>query len=169
MSNRIEPQLLQPAEAPPEGDDWLHEIKFDGYRILIAAEAERPRLWSRSGRDMRRLLPELASCLGALQARRAVLDGELVALATDGRSSFAELVRALGRPTERARLRVACWDLLSIDGERLTGEPLHVRKQKLAELLDEAGCAPLMYLTLPTPEGGGFSGLRRHSGSWSAR
>lgn len=130
----IEPELASPAEAVPEGDDWLHEVKFDGYRLLVSLRAGDVEIRTRDGRDWTARLPELAAAIAELGAASATLDGELVALDERGVSDFRALQRSLDEGAPARRVYVA-FDLLELDGEDLRELPLHERKERLRDLL----------------------------------
>jgi bifunctional non-homologous end joining protein LigD len=135
LPEQVEPQLACAATAPPDGDDWLHEIKLDGYRILARVERGRVTLRTRRGNDWTDRLPELVTALAALPAEAAFLDGELVSVDARGASDFQRLQDALGRaPTARALCYYA-FDLLYLDGVDLRGAGLAARKAVLSELL----------------------------------
>jgi bifunctional non-homologous end joining protein LigD len=78
----IPPQLTQLVDAAPEGDDWLHEIKFDGYRIHARLDRGRVRLLTRTGLDWTHKYPPIAAAVSSLGARHAYLDGELCGVVT---------------------------------------------------------------------------------------
>lgn len=121
----------------PAGDGWVHETKWDGYRLLAAREGPSVRLWSRSGADWTDRLPEVAAAVARLAGQSAIVDGELVALAK-GRSSFQALQNALAQApgsAARSRLRFFAFDLLMHDGEDLRPLPLRERKRRLSRLL----------------------------------
>ena len=142
---RIAPQLAVVAEEAPGGDAWLHEIKYDGYRALCRLEGGRAQLFTRSGQDWSdRFAPVTRSC-AALPARAAWLDGEVVVLDADGRTSFEGLQASLGSPAVAAGLRYVLFDLLHLDGVDLRGLPLEQRKQRLAALLRRAPDDTLRY------------------------
>jgi bifunctional non-homologous end joining protein LigD len=128
-------QLATLAEAPPEGGEWLYEIKFDGYRLLGFAAGGAARLRTRNGNDWTERFPSLAAALGRLRAKDAVLDMEAVVLDAQGKSSFQALQAALGDGGDAAGIAAYVFDLLSLDGKDLTGLPLTERKGKLAKLL----------------------------------
>jgi bifunctional non-homologous end joining protein LigD len=96
MPRQIEPELATAALAPPAGDRWLHEIKYDGYRVLCEVEGGRARLWTRSGKDWTHRFPALAAAAAALPVESALLDGEATVVLPDGRTSFEALQQALG-------------------------------------------------------------------------
>jgi bifunctional non-homologous end joining protein LigD len=134
------PQLAQPAEHAPPGDDWLHEIKFDGYRMLAHVKRGRVRLLSRNALDWTAKFPELVDALAALGVDEAVLDGEVVHLIENGVSSFSALQADLSEGTTGGLVYMA-FDLLFLDGWDLTGARLEDRKAALRALLDR-GAAP---------------------------
>jgi bifunctional non-homologous end joining protein LigD len=136
MPTGIEPELPSLAIAPPLGDDWVHEIKFDGYRILANIEQGQVTLHTRKGNNWTDRLPFLAAALRTIPAKTAVLDGELVALDERGMSDFQRLQDALGgAPTCQAGLVYYAFDLLYLDGMDLRGVGLAQRKALLATLL----------------------------------
>lgn len=130
---RITPQLLTSAKAAPEGDDWLHEIKYDGYRLLCRVEGGRARLFSRPGRDWTADLPALVKAVEGLGMGSAWLDGEMVALRADGTPDFHALKRAIGGKRGAPRLVYQVFDLLYLDGRELLGLDVLARKRLLEE------------------------------------
>src|SRR5207248_8452654 len=84
MPENVIPQLATLADKPPDGSEWLHEIKYDGYRLLARIEKGRARLITRGGLDWTAKFPALAREMAALPVTSALTDGELVALAPDG-------------------------------------------------------------------------------------
>ncbi|PBB87979.1 DNA ligase D [Mesorhizobium sp. WSM3876] len=131
----IEPQLATLEKTAPSGEEWVHEVKFDGYRMQAQIAGSEVRLLTRTGLDWTKKFegPAVAGLAG-LKCRDAVIDGEIVVLADSGVSSFALLQADLsaGR-TDRFVYYV--FDLMRLDGEDLRGEPLVERKQALADLL----------------------------------
>ncbi|MGC4089055.1 MAG: DNA ligase D [Polyangiaceae bacterium] len=136
LPQTIEPQLATLVSAPPEGDDWIHEIKFDGYRIMARIEAARVTLLSRNGKDWTDKLPSLAHTLAELQVEAALLDGELVALDENGLSDFQRLQNSLGSGDDS--LVYYAFDLLHLDGRDLSSLPLTERKALLRRALSAA-------------------------------
>jgi bifunctional non-homologous end joining protein LigD len=135
------PQLATAVERAPTGNAWLHEIKFDGYRIVTRIEGGKVRLITRNGHDWTARLRPLARQLAALSVQDAILDGELVALGASGASSFRELQEALSRK-ETAGLTYELFDLVYLDGHDLSDVQLIDRKQALEQLLKAAGFDP---------------------------
>jgi bifunctional non-homologous end joining protein LigD len=119
----------------PEGDAWLHEVKFDGYRVLIWRNGAAARITSRGNQDWTSKLPAVAAAVARLAARSCILDGELVALEASGRSSFGQLQQLFGEGVSRSRLRVMVFDLLFLDGRDLRELPQLERKRLLTRLL----------------------------------
>lgn len=127
----VEPQLATRVEAAPAGGDWLNEVKFDGYRLMVSTGSEGVTCYTRSGLDWTEKFPDIAAAIAELPCRNALIDGEAVALA-DG-SAFSALQEALqsGDP-----ITLFAFDLLDLDGEDLRPLPLIERKAKLKELLE---------------------------------
>jgi bifunctional non-homologous end joining protein LigD len=134
---RIRPQLATLADEPPPGDEWVHEIKYDGYRALCRLEDRRARVFTRSGQDWTDRFGPVAPACAALPVRTAWLDGEVVVLDDDGRSRFEALQEALSAKDGRG-LKYVVFDLLHLDGVDLRPLPLEQRKQRLAQLLRRA-------------------------------
>ena len=131
----IEPQLATLEKEAPAGDDWLHEVKFDGYRMQAQIEGSEVRLLTRAGLDWTgKFDGPVTAALAKLKCRDAIVDGEVVVLADSGASSFPLLQADLS--ARRAdRFIYYAFDLMRLDGEDLRREPLVERKQALAELL----------------------------------
>lgn len=134
----VEPCLATLQEKPPAGEDWLHEVKFDGYRLQARLSDGKVRLLTRSGLDWSdRFGNGIVAALAALPCDAALIDGEAVALAEDGISSFSALQTALSE--EKAEnLVFFAFDLLHLDGQDLRAEPLLARKERLEALLQAA-------------------------------
>ena len=126
-------QLAKLVDTVPAGDRWIHEMKYDGYRILIAVGGGEARAYTRSGLDWSGRFPSVLSEARKLKVRSALIDGEAVVIDAEGRSSFQALQNALkGDP---ASIDFYAFDLLELDGEDLTRLPLLERKKKLEEIL----------------------------------
>lgn len=117
------PQLATLAHVAPDGDDWLHEIKFDGYRLLARIEQGRTQLLTRNGHDWTTRFREQAQRLHALPVHQAMLDGELVAMSDDGASDFRGLQDAI-RHKQTHKLVFQVFDLIYLDGYDLTAARL---------------------------------------------
>jgi len=137
MPDRLRPALPSPAERPPEGDRWLHEIKLDGYRMLCRLDRGRVRFTSRHGLDWTDRLGPIREAVLQVPARQIILDGEIVVHAADGTTSLRGLQSALGRGGEAAIVYYV-FDLLYLDGYDLTRVALGGRKTLLASLVDPA-------------------------------
>ncbi len=129
----------------PEGD-WKYEIKFDGFRSMVRKQAGQTAIYSRTRQDLTSKFPEIASALQSLKARQALLDGELVALDAEGRSSF-QLLQAFEQGAERPPLYYYAFDLLELDGQSLLSCPLEERKARLKKILPRPG-GPVRYSPL---------------------
>jgi bifunctional non-homologous end joining protein LigD len=122
-------------EAPPEGDEWLHEIKHDGYRIVARIEEGEVRLISRNGKDWTKEFPQVARAVGRLPAGTALLDGEVAAVLPNGATSFQALQRRADGGTP---LSYFAFDLLHLDGWDLRAVKLLERKEVLRRLLESS-------------------------------
>ena len=132
----VEPQLATLVTAAPAGEEWLSELKLDGYRIQARIEKEQVELRSRNALTWTARFPSIARALRMLPARKALLDGEVVVL-RDGKSDFQELQNALSRRDD-ARCVYFVFDLLHLDGHDLRARPLVERKELLRALLKGA-------------------------------
>ncbi|MGH8029304.1 MAG: DNA ligase D, partial [Arenimonas sp.] len=141
---KFEPQLCGQREGAPRGGDWLHEIKWDGYRMLADLDGGTVRLRSRKGLDWTRDFPGIARALEALPVDQGRFDGELVVLDAEGRSDFARLQRALDG-TGQDPLRYLLFDLPGVAGVDLTASPLLERKRLLEVLLEHRDGELLAY------------------------
>lgn len=130
----VDLQLARLRDAAPDGDAWLHEIKFDGYRIIARIEDGVATLRTRNAHDWTARAPEIVAALRGIGASHALLDGEVVVFGERGVSSFGALQEAL-RTDDTARLRYQVFDLLHLDGFDLRSVPLARRKEALARLL----------------------------------
>ena len=144
IPGKIQPQLASLSDKAPEGGEWLHEIKYDGYRLLARIANGDVRLMTRSGLDWTTKFPALARTLGGLPVDAALIDGELVHLEPDGTTSFAGLQDAISSGNTDA-LNFFAFDLLYRDGWDLTGAALEDRKAALAELVSPNSQGMLRY------------------------
>ena len=129
----FEPQLAQLAPRPPDGDDWLHELKWDGYRLVAVIRGGKARLWSRNAIEWTAKLPDIATALERLGVDEAALDGELIA-GSGAHADFGVLQSTLAGDAQ-ARLSYVLYDLVHLAGIDLRASPLRARKALLAELL----------------------------------
>lgn len=127
-------QLARLVKEPPAGDEWLHEMKYDGYRIGCRIEKGRVTLVSRNGKDWTDAFPEIAAAAGHLGTHKALLDGEIAIVLPDGRTSFQALQNAFSGASRRG-LVYFVFDLLHIEGANLQPSPLEARKQELLRLV----------------------------------
>ena len=144
----IAPALPSPAERPPTGGDWVHEIKHDGYRLMVRRDSTGIRLLTRNGNDWSDRFPLILAATTALKARSCLIDGEAVACDDNGLAVF-----------ERLRLKhdagiifLYAFDLLELDGQDLRREPIETRKATLASLL--RSCGPGLRLVEHLDHGG---------------
>ncbi len=129
-----DPQLATLVDHVPAGNGWLHEVKYDGYRCLLAVAGGQARAFTRSGQDWSDKFAAIVAAAAALDLPAALIDGEIVALDKDGRPSFQALQASLKEGS--GTLAFFAFDLLELDGEDLTGLGNRERKQRLATLLE---------------------------------
>lgn len=139
----IPPQLTQLVREAPEDDAWLHEIKFDGYRMHARIERGDVRILTRSGLNWTENYPLVAEALARLPVKSAYLDGELCGVRPDGTTSFS-MMQAAGDAGNALQLVYFLFDCLYLDGTSLLALPLLERKERLAKLLAGVG-RPLEY------------------------
>ena len=139
----LEPQKAMLAADAPEGEDWLHELKYDGYRILALKDGKQVRLVTRGNQDWTAHFLEAAMAVAALPAGKALLDGEVVVVLPDGRTSFEALVEAKNGRVHPGEVALMVFDLLHLDGTDLTDCSLRDRKSVLAGLIPEEAAGPL--------------------------
>lgn len=118
---------------PPSGPEWLHEVKHDGWRAQFHIAGGQTQIYSRRGADITPRFRTLASAASRLACRSAILDAEIIACDAEGSPSFHALMAGAPHGT-----CAYCFDLLALDGERLTSAPLHQRREHLAALLAPA-------------------------------
>ncbi|PZP53493.1 MAG: ATP-dependent DNA ligase, partial [Micavibrio aeruginosavorus] len=138
-------QLATLVDKPPQGKNWIHEIKFDGYRLLGLVSGGHVILKTRNGLDWTEKFPAIAQSLSQINAKDAVIDMEAVITDEKGRTSFQGLQNAL-REKENERIVAYAFDLLYIDGKDMTGLGLLERKEKLGSLLKKSkNAASILY------------------------
>ncbi len=137
-----EPQLATLVDDVPTGNGWMHEIKFDGYRALVACKGGDVKVYTRSGKDWTDKFVPLAERFRALDLPPCLIDGEIVAYDAEGNPDFSSLQGVLkrghGSQKDSDRLSFHAFDLLSLDGADLTGLSNIERKERLEALLAEA-------------------------------
>jgi bifunctional non-homologous end joining protein LigD len=125
------PCLPKAAAKVPHTPDWLHEVKYDGYRIVVVRDGERVRLLTRNGHDWTGRFPWIAESALKNRVTRFVIDGEAVVLGVDGISDFD----ALHSRKHDDEVQLYAFDILALDGDDLRALPLSLRKTNLARLL----------------------------------
>ncbi|CAM2163008.1 3'-phosphoesterase / DNA ligase D / DNA repair polymerase [Paraburkholderia sacchari] len=145
----LAPQLATPADAPPDGDDWLYELKFDGYRVLARIERDahgKPdvRIFTRAGLDWTAKFPKQVEALRALDLQSAWLDGEAVVLDEHGVPNFQSLQNAFEAGRAEA-IEFRLFDVPWLNGADLRKEPLETRRAQLAALLQDAAQPALRF------------------------
>ena len=138
----VSPQLATLVDAAPEGGGWLSEMKYDGYRVMIAVGGGKAKLFTRNEKDWTEKFTGIADAALGLACDSALIDGEVVAFDKAGRTDFSTLQAAL---KSGATLACFCFDLLSLDGDDLRKRPLLERKTALRALLSEDAQAKLLY------------------------
>jgi bifunctional non-homologous end joining protein LigD len=134
MPEFVSPQLATLVKEAPKGDEWLHELKFDGYRLLCHVNRGRVRLWTRNRKDWTDKFPNVAKALKTLRVQSAILDAEVVAMDASGRTSFQMLQQAIHKTAGKG-LVLEVFDLIYLEGYSLTRTPLIDRKRALEELI----------------------------------
>jgi bifunctional non-homologous end joining protein LigD len=141
----FEPMKCLLVDQLPEGDEWLYEIKFDGFRALAIKAEERVELLSRNRKDFAQRYPTLAKSLKSLRCKSAVIDGEIVALDETGRSSF-QLLQGKDTPfASEPEIFYYLFDLVQLNGKDLTSLPVTARKTLLSELVRKSNNLQLRY------------------------
>ena len=137
------PMLATSVDHAPDGDEWLHEIKFDGYRTICRIDGDEVRMFTRNGHDWTHRYPFIADAFDELSCENAVVDGEVCVLDRQGRTSFSALQDALG-DGHSEQLVFFAFDLIYLNGHDLMDVPLSQRKQALETLV-----APAIHDTSP--------------------
>src|SRR6266704_371212 len=139
----IEPMKAKLVEKPPATGGWIYELKFDGIRLIAVKRDKKVSLFSRNQNDLSPRFPEIVEAIKNLPARECVIDGEVVALDDEGRSSF-QLLQAREIEGGKSPIYFYAFDLLQLDGKSLIGLPLEARKNVLEKLCANAG-DPIRY------------------------
>ena len=145
----IEPCLPSPADRPPSGPGWLHEIKHDGYRLMARRDPVRIRLITRRGNDWSDRFPLVIEAANLLKVRSCLIDGEVVCCDERGLARFD----VLRRRRNAAQAFLYAFDLLELDGTDLRREPIEVRKATLASILHKSRPGVRLNEHLAHPEG----------------
>ncbi|WP_248114455.1 DNA ligase [Bradyrhizobium sp. 2S1] len=115
----------------PHGADWLHEIKHDGYRLIVQRDGKIVRLFTRNGHDWSKRFPAISEAALRNRCQRFVIDGEAVLLGVYGRSDF----NGLHSRKHDDEVQLYAFDIIALDGDDLRKLPLHLRKTNLARIL----------------------------------
>src|SRR5690348_15744215 len=134
MPEFVPPQLATLVKEAPRGNEWLHELKFDGYRLLCHLQRGHVRLWTRNQKDWTDKFPNVVKALQTLRVQSAILDAEVVAMDSSGRSSFQMLQQAIHKTGGRG-LVLEVFDVIYLEGFNLQRTPLVERKRVLEELI----------------------------------
>jgi bifunctional non-homologous end joining protein LigD len=136
--NFIEPMKPRLVETPPTAGDWLYELKFDGIRAIAIKSGEKVNLLSRNKNELRARFPEIAEAVKKVSIHECVIDGEVVALDEEGRSSF-QLLQAHEMEGRKAPICYYVFDLMQLEGRSLIRLPLTQRKEILAKICETVG------------------------------
>jgi bifunctional non-homologous end joining protein LigD len=147
----VEPALATREENPPKGDAWIHEIKYDGYRIQAAVSGDSVRLYTRNGLDWTGKFQPIADALAALKLKDVLLDGEAAVAHANGKTDFSSLQKSLESGVAKG-VSYFVFDLLAEGAKDLRKRPLIERKERLEKLLTKAKTPVLVS---PHFEGGG--------------
>jgi bifunctional non-homologous end joining protein LigD len=129
----VAPQLATLVKEPPSGNFWLHELKFDGYRMLCRIDRGKVTVWSRNEKEWTGKFANVEQSVKQLPLTSAILDGEIVMVDARGQSSFQKLQRAMGKSVNSGFV-YEIFDLIYLDGYDLTKVPLQERKRLLKGL-----------------------------------
>src|SRR3954463_4836484 len=145
----IEPCLPAPADKPPSGSNWIHEIKYDGFRLMARRDSLGIRLITRRGNDWTERYPLVAEAMNHLKVRSCLIDGEVVCCDEKGVTSFHLLRHRRNEP----QAFLYAFDLLELNGTDLRREPIEARKATLASILRKARHGVRLNEHLEHPEG----------------
>ena len=133
----IEAMKAKLVDTPPTTGDWIYELKFDGIRLIGVKRDDKVSMLSRNENELTKRFPEIVEAIKALPARECVIDGEVVALDEEGRSSF-QLLQAREMEGRKSPVYFYAFDLLQVDGKSLLSLPLEARKNVLEKLCADA-------------------------------
>jgi bifunctional non-homologous end joining protein LigD len=145
----IEPCLPSPADKPPSGSNWIHEIKHDGFRLMARRDPVGIRLITRNGHDWAAGHPLVVEAVNHLKVRSCLIDGEVVCCDEQGVAAFQLLRHRRNEP----KAFLYAFDLLELNGSDLRKEPIEVRKATLASVLRKAKSGVRLNEHLKHPEG----------------
>jgi bifunctional non-homologous end joining protein LigD len=145
----IEPCLPSPADKPPSGPNWIHEIKHDGYRLMARRDPASIRLLTRNGHDWANHFPLIVETVNQLTVRSVLIDGEVVCCDERGLAIFA----TLRQRRNEATAFLFAFDLLELDGTDMRREPIEVRKATLASILRKSRAGVRLNEHLEHPDG----------------
>jgi bifunctional non-homologous end joining protein LigD len=131
----IPPCLPTPKKRVPTGPEWVHEIKHDGYRLMVRWDGNRVRLYTRRGYNWSHRFPLIVHAMTRLKVRSIIIDGEAVVCGENGVSEFDKL----HSQNYDDQVVLFAFDLLELDGDDWRWRPLEKRKTRLAKLLSRAG------------------------------
>jgi bifunctional non-homologous end joining protein LigD len=162
-----EPALATAVGSLPDGDSWLFEVKYDGYRVFACKAGSDVRVYTRRANDWTARFRPIAEGVARLPARECVVDGEACVVDEAGRPSFAALQEWLSDPTQPAKIAYAVFDLLWLDGRDLRKEPIENRREQLEKLIAGQGAPFSMSRSVAGPvrdllaaaKAGGLEGL----------
>ena len=140
----VEPMKAKLVEKPPATGGWIYELKFDGIRLIATKDREKVSLLSRNQNDLSARFPEIVDAIKNLPADKCVIDGEVVALDEEGRSSF-QLLQAREMEGRKSPVYFYAFDLLQLEGKSLVSLPLEARKNVLEKLCALAGHHRIRY------------------------
>lgn len=140
----VEPMKAKLMEKPPANGDWIYELKFDGIRLIAIRDRQKVSLLSRNQNDLSARFPEIVDAIKNLPANECVVDGEVVALDQEGRSSF-QLLQAREMEGRTSPVYFYAFDIVELDGKSLLSLPLEARKNVLEKLCGDAGDPRIRY------------------------
>lgn len=158
----VEPELATLVKGAPDGDEWLHEVKFDGYRMICHVDPQQVRFQARNKLDWTARLSELTASVRRPKLRQAIFDGEIVVFDEKGISRLERLHDALREAPDK--IVYVIFDLLFLKGEDLRGLPLQERKEVLDSLKYPANRGPIRAAEHIVGNGGEFFDMARRHG-----
>src|SRR3954465_1402007 len=147
------------ADRPPSGPGWLHEIKFDGYRVIARRDGEQIRLWARTTSDYSKAFTRIRDAVAALPVESAVLDGEAVLMRPDNTFDFEGLRSRHGQ----AEAILVAYDVMEVGEQDVRPEPLEERRKRLARLLSRSNKAMRQGIQLSGALTGDGNRIFRHA------